>query len=370
MTEIYLIRHAQAEGNLYKMMQGHWDGNVTALGIKQIAALSRRFESIHIDAVYSSDLRRTRLTAEAVTKPHGLSLSTDSRLREINIGPWETGFFADLRHAQPELMQRFILDPEKWYLEGAETYMQVQERAWEAISEIAEKHCGESIAIASHGITIRSFLSKVSGIPLTDVKALPIFGNTAVTRLIYDNGVFTIDYMNDCSHLDSVTAPSWGKAPDLRSERFDPASDKDWYCACYEDAWLCAHGSLDCFTPGPYYRSALEHYAADKGAVLRIFDGDEPVGLIDLDVNRGKGADYGWISLIWLREDYRHRGCGIQLLARAMVHYQALGRKCLRLHVADSNTEALEFYERWGFKPLSYELNSLGKLIVMEKELV
>ena len=36
MTEIYLIRHAQAEGNRYHMMQGHWDGGVTALGRRQI----------------------------------------------------------------------------------------------------------------------------------------------------------------------------------------------------------------------------------------------------------------------------------------------------------------------------------------------
>ena len=31
MTEIYLIRHVQAEGNLYRVMQGHFDGAVTAL---------------------------------------------------------------------------------------------------------------------------------------------------------------------------------------------------------------------------------------------------------------------------------------------------------------------------------------------------
>ena len=29
MTEIYLIRHTQAEGNRYRIMQGHWDGDVT-----------------------------------------------------------------------------------------------------------------------------------------------------------------------------------------------------------------------------------------------------------------------------------------------------------------------------------------------------
>ena len=35
MTEIYLIRHTQAEGNRYRMMQGYWDGEVTALGLRQ-----------------------------------------------------------------------------------------------------------------------------------------------------------------------------------------------------------------------------------------------------------------------------------------------------------------------------------------------
>ena len=43
MTEIYLIRHTQAEGNRYRMMQGYWDGEVTALGLRQADALGRRF---------------------------------------------------------------------------------------------------------------------------------------------------------------------------------------------------------------------------------------------------------------------------------------------------------------------------------------
>ena len=28
MTKIYLIRHAEAEGNLYRRIQGHWDGSI------------------------------------------------------------------------------------------------------------------------------------------------------------------------------------------------------------------------------------------------------------------------------------------------------------------------------------------------------
>lgn len=40
MTSIYLIRHAEAEGNLFRRAQGHWNGKITARGKKQIDALA------------------------------------------------------------------------------------------------------------------------------------------------------------------------------------------------------------------------------------------------------------------------------------------------------------------------------------------
>ena len=40
MTKVYLIRHAEAEGNYYRRIQGHWDGRITALGMRQIDALA------------------------------------------------------------------------------------------------------------------------------------------------------------------------------------------------------------------------------------------------------------------------------------------------------------------------------------------
>ena len=62
MTKIYLIRHAEAEGNLYRRIQGHWDGSITALGLQQIDALAQRFRHEHIDALYCSNLSRARVT--------------------------------------------------------------------------------------------------------------------------------------------------------------------------------------------------------------------------------------------------------------------------------------------------------------------
>ena len=65
MTRIYIIRHAEAEGNLYRRIHGQYDSLVTPLGYRQIQALEKRFQDIYLDAVYSSDLFRTQTTAKA-----------------------------------------------------------------------------------------------------------------------------------------------------------------------------------------------------------------------------------------------------------------------------------------------------------------
>ena len=72
--KLYLIRHAEADGNLYRVAQGQDDSSVTDRGLRQIAALERRFEGVAIDAAYSSDLYRTCRTAAAICGPRDLPL--------------------------------------------------------------------------------------------------------------------------------------------------------------------------------------------------------------------------------------------------------------------------------------------------------
>lgn len=44
MTRLYLIRHAEAEGNLYRVAHGHCNGLITNYrGYQQIDALRERF---------------------------------------------------------------------------------------------------------------------------------------------------------------------------------------------------------------------------------------------------------------------------------------------------------------------------------------
>ena len=54
MTTIYLIRHAEAEGNLYRRIHGWYDALVTENGLRQIQALEERLQGEQFDAVWSS----------------------------------------------------------------------------------------------------------------------------------------------------------------------------------------------------------------------------------------------------------------------------------------------------------------------------
>lgn len=69
MTTIYLVRHAEAEGNLYRRIHGWYDALVTENGFAQMKCLEERFRDIPVDEVWSSDLYRTMTTARRCMCP-------------------------------------------------------------------------------------------------------------------------------------------------------------------------------------------------------------------------------------------------------------------------------------------------------------
>ena len=134
-TDIYIIRHAEAEGNIFRRMDGHYNSRITVNGQKQILALRERFSQIPIDAVYASDLFRTCETAKALYVPKGLELHKDARFREIFLGEDEDLTFGWLEHFRAERMYNFSKAPEKWFAEGAESYWEATDRYLNGLRE-------------------------------------------------------------------------------------------------------------------------------------------------------------------------------------------------------------------------------------------
>ena len=159
MTTIYLIRHAEAEGNLYRIAQGQANSSITDRGERQIQALARRFADIPIDAVYASDLYRTCATASAIYKPKGLPLHRRRDLREICVGVWEEKTWGEIARQDPAQLENFNHRLHLWHVEGAETPQAVQTRLLAAVRDIAAANDGKTAAVFSHGCAIRLLLA-------------------------------------------------------------------------------------------------------------------------------------------------------------------------------------------------------------------
>lgn len=157
-TTILLARHGETDWNRDGIWQGWADPALNETGRAQARALRDELRADPFDAVYSSDLRRARETAEIVAQPHGVPVVADPNLREIDIGSW-SGL------TRVEIAERF---PDGARPDG-ETSEQHAARAVAAVERIAREHPGGRILVVSHGGTMRRIHDLVSPEPYEPV---------------------------------------------------------------------------------------------------------------------------------------------------------------------------------------------------------
>ena len=374
MTQIFLVRHGEAEGNIYRRAQGQNDTNLTPRGRRQVEALASRFAGIPLAAAFSSDLRRARETALAALGGRDMPVTPDPRLREMCFGEWEDRPWGQIDWEEMDNKIAFLTDPARWYVPGGERYDAVQDRMLSALTDIALRHEGGAVLAASHGMAIRLLLARLRGIPSERISEVRLPDNASVTLLRWEDGGFGIEYENDVSHLPekpftpyrpldpAQAAGSW----DLRFAPFDTSPEgRERFLACYRDAWRLAHGSLRGFDAKACWRAALARAADDSDSLAAALRGDDFAGLLALDPRRGAAHGYGWIAFVYVAPEMRGHGCGYQLLGEAVSRCRKLGRRALRLTVAPGNP-ALAFYEKAGFVRVDTEPGALEPLLVME----
>lgn len=203
MTNIYLIRHAEAAGNTKRLFQGHYDGEVGENGKKQLVYLKERFAGIALDAIYASPLSRAVQTARAVCGDRDLPIRQREDIIEINGGGFEGKPFEELYKLYPEEMDNW--DHKPWAFvapEGGESILHVHERMCAAIEDIARQNEGKTVAVVSHGCAIRSYICRPMGLGLQRLNEVPWCNNTGVSLLHFDGGFNArLEYFGDISHL-------------------------------------------------------------------------------------------------------------------------------------------------------------------------
>jgi len=378
MTRVYIVRHGEAEGNVYRRIHGHYDSDLTENGLRQVQALEERFRSIHLDAVYSSDLIRCRKTARAMYEHKGLPLQLDPGLREFNFGQWEDCTWAEIGMKDPAGMKKFELPTADFRAPGGESFDELRRRVAHTVLKLAARHDGQTIGIATHYLALRSMLSLFHGYKVEDInRKIPRCDNTGVTCLDIEDGKVSFVFECDNSHLpyelSTLSHQAWkvtggiaDPAANLWYRPWDPGEEKDLYLRFREETWYRVHPN-DPFDGEKFYRQASSASRFDPKSVVCVMQADRVAGLLEMDLERDKEQGVGFIYFYYMAPEIRDHHLGIQLLGQAISTFRPLGRNKIRLRCSEDNEQGMHFYLKNGFRPVGPAPYSKVPLILMEK---
>ncbi len=150
----FIMRHGESlKQKMDKEISICWPEKIncplTEKGKEEVKKSVKKLADKKIDLIFSSDLLRTKQTAEIITKALKTQLVFDKRLREFNTGIFngkETRLFWEYANKQKNL---FEAKPEK-----GESLIAIRKRMYSFIKEINKKHKNKNILIVSHGLPL------------------------------------------------------------------------------------------------------------------------------------------------------------------------------------------------------------------------
>ena len=221
----YIARHGKTLMNTLDRVQGWCDSPLTDEGVEVARFLGAGFRDIEFESVYTSDLRRTRQTAQVILNEQGqahLPIMEKEGFREACFGSYESGANLTmwreaalyLHYANPNDMYKDIFDgkissenvlnaiAEMDTMGIAEGFDQLQFRTQKTLSEIAQlesqKNKDLNILVIAHGMSILGMLLNLGGKELLRTH----LENASVCKVIYQNDKFIVEAMGDIKYVE------------------------------------------------------------------------------------------------------------------------------------------------------------------------
>src|SRR2546422_4936596 len=144
-TTFYFVRHGESEGNAARIFTGQSDSPLTGRGRRQAAAVADELAKVKFDRIVSSDLARSRDTAEVIAKRRGIPVEVMKELREIDVGERTGKTFDEAAGIPGWSDEAFVAWP------GGETLEQVLARTLRAIERLTRESPGKTVLIVGQG---------------------------------------------------------------------------------------------------------------------------------------------------------------------------------------------------------------------------
>lgn len=201
-TKLYIVRHAETEGNIEKRLTGRKDYNLTEKGEKSAEKLAQRLSDVKFDALFSSSSNRTKKTIEPIAKQNNLPIVQLDDLCEMYFGDYDGWKWEDVNKINPEIKHRQNEINEISGIPNQESMEETAERMYKCVKKICDENEGKTILICSHGVAIEAFIRKITQIPFNKEREKYSQRNVALNVLTYNNEQFTIDILADTSFLE------------------------------------------------------------------------------------------------------------------------------------------------------------------------
>lgn len=184
MTKIYLMRHGETEWNKLTKLQGHEDIELNETGRKQATVVACYYDSINVDVIYTSPLKRAKETGGIIGRLQGVKhIFEENDLIERDYGVLSGLTLKERKERYPN-----------GHHPDVESNEMVQERMMTALTKIANLNHGKNIIVVSHGSAINSVLAYLTEGKIGTRKTK--LHTCCINLLNYENDAFHIEYYN------------------------------------------------------------------------------------------------------------------------------------------------------------------------------
>lgn len=168
MRTLHVVTHPQATHHVDGLVGGWYDSDLTPAGTEAAGSIAAALRTeIPVDAtveLYSSDLKRTRQTADVIGERFGLEPALDARLRESRFGEAEG-------HPQSRWDELFTPPPVDGdpmahrVIPGAESKAELAQRMYAALDDMVSRPCEHQIVV-THGYAFSFLIAAWIKMPL------------------------------------------------------------------------------------------------------------------------------------------------------------------------------------------------------------
>lgn len=184
MRRLVLWRHGRTAWNAEHRFQGQSDVPLDRVGQEQAARAAEVLARLGPTVIVSSDLQRTRSTAEALSIAAGLPVTTDPRLRETFAGSWQGLTRDDIKRTDGADFAAWAggsdIKPG-----GGERRSEVAARMIAGINDTLGATGDDSVVVVvTHGGSARAAIGALLNLPFEHWAALGVLTNCAWSVLL------------------------------------------------------------------------------------------------------------------------------------------------------------------------------------------